>query len=413
MIAIYTGVTGLTAHQQAVDVIANNIANVDTTGYKSGRANFQAALSQTLQAASYGTGSSGSTNPVQVGLGVEVGSIDNIMTQGDLESTGNTLDVAINGNGFFVLGDSTGQYVTRSGVFSLNDAGQLVSTATGMTVLGWQADPSTGVLPNSESITNDSSITIPIGVMSIAQATQNVSYEANLDASAAVGDTVDTSVYVYDSLGNQHEVDITFTKTADNTWSWAASSPDADPNVAGSSGTLEFTADGQIINSSFDLSLSLLDTGGATSPLNCTLSCAGITQLSGDSDVQAVSQDGVEKGTLESVSIDSEGVITGAFSNGLSRTIGQIALARFANEAGLTAVGNSLWQASAASGPTATVRPGTAGTGTLSSGYLEQSNVDLASEFADLIVTQRGFQASSRVITTADEMLQDLLTLKR
>lgn len=414
MISIYTGVTGLKAHEQAVDVIANNIANINTVGFKAGRANFQEALSQLLRAASAAGGGRGTRNPMQLGLGSSIGSIDNQMTQGNLKSTGNTMDVAIQGNGFFLLSDGTGQYVTRNGSFALDANNQLISAGTGLAVLGWEADPVTGEVPTDQMVTAGSRITIPIGTMSVAQATQNIAYQANLDAAVAAGTAVDTSCYVYDSLGIEHRVDITFTKTAtDNEWTWAASSPDADPAVPGSTGTMIFDANGQITTPAFDLSIALLSPGGATSPIDAALSFAGVTQLAGASTVQAVSQDGLPMGTLQSFAIDDQGIITGTFTNGMFRTLAQLGLARFANPAGLTKTANSLWMASVASGPPAVVVPSTADSGSLASGYLEMSNVDLATEFANLIVTQRGFQANSRVITTADEMLQDVLTIKR
>jgi len=414
MISIYTGVTGLKAHEQAVDVIANNIANINTVGYKAGRANFQEALSQTLRAASGAGGGRGTRNPMQLGLGASIGSIDNLMTQGNLKFTGSNTDVAIQGNGFFLLSDGTGEYLTRNGSFVLDANNRLVAAGSGLAVLGWQADPVTGDVQTQQMITPSSYLEVPIGVMSMARATANVSYQANLDATAAAATAVDTSCYVYDSLGVQHRVDITFTKTAtDNQWTWAASSPDADPAVPGSTGTLIFDENGQITTPTFDLSVTLLASGGATSPIDADLSFAGLTQLAGASTVQAVSQDGLPMGTLQSFTIDDRGIITGTFTNGMFRTLGQISLARFANPAGLTKTGNSLWQASAASGPAAIVWPSTADSGSLASGYLEMSNVDLATEFANLIVTQRGFQANSRVITTADEMLQDVLTIKR
>ncbi len=414
MISIYTGVTGLKAHEQAVDVIANNIANINTVGFKAARANFQEALSQTLRAASAAGGGRGTSNPMQLGLGSQIGSIDNLMAQGNMKFTGNTMDLAIQGSGFFLLSDGSGEFLTRNGSFVLGADNRLISAGTAMPVLGWQADPVTGALPTDQMITPGSYLTIPIGVMSIAKASENVSYQANLDAGAAAATAVDTSCYVYDSLGTQHRVDITFTKTAtDNQWTWAADSPDADPGVPGSTGTLIFDANGQITTPTFDLSVTLLASGGATNPIDATLSVAGVTQLAGASTVQAVSQDGLPMGTLQSFTIDDQGIITGTFTNGMFRTLGQLALARFANPAGLSKVGDSMWKTSVASGPAAVVWPSTADAGTLASGYLEMSNVDLASEFANLIVTQRGFQANSRVITTADEMLQDVLTIKR
>jgi flagellar hook protein FlgE len=414
MMSIFTGVTGLRAQQEAVDVIANNIANVNTIGFKAGRASFQEALSQTIRGAYSASGGRGGANPIQVGLGVQVGSVDNLMTQGNLKSTGRVLDIAIEGNGFFAVSDGVTNYYTRDGNFGLDANNVLVMQGSGLTVLGWQADPVTGELPTNTMITADSSITIPLGSMSVARGTANVAYQANLDAEAAAGTAVDTSFYVYDSLGSSHRVDLTMTKTAtDGQWTWETSSPDADPAVANSTGTLVFDADGQITTPSGSVSIALLSDNGASNPLLFDIDFSGITQLSGDSNVQAVSQDGLPAGTLQSIAIDRDGTIVGQFSNGLFRNIAKIALARFSNPAGLNKMGKSLYTPSINSGEAAIVWAETSDSGKVASGYLEMSNVDLASEFANLIVTQRGFTANSRVITTSDEMLQDVLTLKR
>lgn len=413
MLSIYTGITGLRAHQEAVDVIANNIANVNTIGFKAGRASFQEALAETLRGAYGGSGGRGGSNPIQVGLGVQVGSIDNLMTQGNLRSTGRVLDVAIEGSGFFAVSDGVTNYFTRDGDFGLDANNQIVMQGSGLKVLGWQAD-STGALPTSTMVTPQSAITVPLGSMSIARATGNVSYQANLDAQAATGTAVDTSFYVYDSLGASHRVDVTMTKTANaGEWTWQAGSPDADPAVPPSTGTLNFDANGQITTPSGSISVTLLNSSGATNPMAFAIDFSGVTQLTGESNVQAVSQDGLPRGSLQSFAIDRDGTVVGQFSNGMFRTIARIALARFANPAGLNKLGNNLYAPSINSGDAAILQAQTGDNGKVTSGYLEMSNVDLATEFANLIVTQRGFTANSRVITTSDEMLQDVLTLKR
>jgi len=407
MISLYTGVSGLAAHQQAVDVIANNIANINTVGFKAARVTFEDALSQTL------AGGGTSTNPVQVGLGVAVGSIDPDMTQGALQATGRSGDLAIQGGGFFVLGDGQSMSYTRAGGFGLDANNRLVSLSNGMAVLGWQADPATGVVDNSPTLSPTSSLTIPIGTLALARATGNVVYQANLDSETAVAGTVQTSFYVYDSLGNSHRVDLTFTKTAPGTWDWSATGPDADPATPASTGTISFDANGQTQVDSASCSLALLAPNGATSPVNFTIDFSAVTSLAGESTVRAVSQDGLAMGWLESYSIDPSGTIVGSFSNGLTQNLGQIALAAFSNPAGLTRMGGNTYAPSANSGVPVITTAGNGGCGTIASNYLERSNVDLAQQFADLIVTQRGFQANSRVITTSDDMLQELINMKR
>jgi len=407
MIALYTGVTGLSAHEQAVDVIANNIANINTTAYKAGRASFEDALSETISGGTEGT------NPMQIGLGVTLGAIDPNMTQGSLQATGRATDMAVVGSGFFVLGEGDNVCYTRAGNFGLDGSNRLVSLANGMSVLGWQADPVTGAVNTSTTINGSSTINVPIGTRALARASSNVVYQANLDSNTAVGNTVDTSFYVYDSLGNSHRVDLAFTKTADNTWGWVATGADADPAVAPAAGTLVFDEHGQNTTPTAPCSLALLAPGGATSPIDFAVDFGSVTQLAGDSSIRAVSQDGLSIGWLESFTIDDTGLITGSFSNGMTQALGQIAMASFTNPTGLLRTGGNNYLPSPNSGVPHITTAGHGGCGTVSSGYLEMSNVNLAEEFANLIVTQRGFQANSRIISTADEMLQEVVTLKR
>jgi flagellar hook protein FlgE len=406
MISIFTGVAGLRAHQRAVDVIANNIANINTVGFKAGRASFQEALVQTLRAAS-----AAGTNPMQVGLGVSVASIDNLMSQGNLKSTGRPGDLAIVGDGFFVLGDASSLYYTRDGVFQLDAQNRLVAASNGMRVVGWTADPVTGDVNTSEALGPTAELVIPLGTLSIARQTSTAVYQANLDASAAAGTTVDTSFTIFDSLGTSHQVNVAFTKSAiAGEWDWTATGADF---TGSGTGTLAFDSNGQITTPTLPLSLTLTNPNGAVSPIGLDLDFSIVTQLSGPSTVQVVYQNGMPMGTLDSYTIDQQGIITGIFGNGMSQTLGQIALARVPNPGGMSRLGDNLYGLSPNSGIAVITPPGSSGSGEIASGFLEMSNVDLANEFANLVITQRGFQANSRVITTADEMLQDVLTLKR
>ncbi len=408
MIALYNGVSGLAAQQQAVDVIANNIANINTVGYKASRVTFMDALSNTLRGAS-----TSGTNPVQVGLGVAVAGIDANMTQGNLQSTSRPTDLALEGQGFFILGGGGSTAYTRAGNFGLDATNRLVSLVNGMAVLGWQADPITGEVDNSTTVGPDSSISIPLGTMARARATEHVVYQSNLDANTAVGGTVSTSFSVYDSLGNDHQIQLDFTKSGANAWTWRLTSPDIDPAAAPLTGNITFDANGQCLLPNIACSLTLANANGAVNPLAFSVNTESVTQLAGDATIRAVSQDGLELGWLESFSIDQNGLITGGFSNGMTQALGQVAVATFNNPAGLERTGSSMYTPSANSGTPSISAPGRGGAGKVAGGYLELSNVNLADEFANLIVTQRGFQASSRIISTADEMLQDLVTLKR
>jgi len=407
MIAIFTGVAGLQTYQRAVDVIANNIANVNTVGFKAARVSFAEALAQTLRA-----GSESGTNPMQIGLGVGLASIDNLMNQGNLKSTGRPTDVAILGDGFFVLSDGAAIRFTRSGVFQLDGRNRLVAAANGMQVLGWLANPTTGEIDTTTNIDPATAIVIPIGTRLAARQTANVVYQGNLDASQDPAKPVDTSFTIYDSLGAPHQITISFSKSAGtpNEWSWSVTSPDG---TCADSGTITFTENGECQNGSISFTLTLTAPGGAAADIPIRADLTAVTQLVGATSAQAVSQDGLPVGALQSFSIDDLGIVTGIYSNGMAERLAQIALAGFTNPAGLSKLGSGLYAPSPNSGEPIVKPPNVGSNGTLAAGFLEMSNVDLAQEFANLIVTQRAFQANSRVVTTADEMLQDVLTLKR
>jgi flagellar hook protein FlgE len=407
MISIFTGVAGLRTYQRAVDVIANNIANVNTVGFKSARVSFAETLAQTLRA-----GSESGTNPMQIGLGVGVSSIDNLMTQGNLKSTGQPTDIAILGDGFFLLSDGAGISYTRSGVFQLDGRNRLVAASNGMHVLGWLADPTTDIIDTSTNVDPATEIVIPIGTELAARQTANVTYQGNLDAGQDPADVVDTAFTIYDSLGAPHQLTITFTKSAavDNQWAWTISSPDG---ASADTGDITFTEDGDCQNTDIAFTLTLTTPGGAAADIDITADISAVSQFVGPTSAQAVTQDGLPVGTLQSFAIDDLGIVTGVYSNGMVKPLAQIALAAYTNPAGLSKLGSGLYTTSPNSGDAIVKPPNVGANGTLAAGFLEMSNVDLAHEFANLIVTQRAFQANSRVVTTADEMLQDVLTLKR
>ncbi|MBO8141048.1 MAG: flagellar hook protein FlgE [Firmicutes bacterium] len=403
MRSLFAGVSGLLTHQTRMDVIGNNIANVNTVGYKASRVTFKDMLYQTMQAATRPTSSRGGTNPKQVGLGVQIGSIDVLHTEGNLQPTGVQTDLAIRGNGFFVLLDGSEQLYTRAGVFDIDSEGWLVSKTSGMRVAGWMAN--NGQIDPNQPV---QAIQIPKNQTLPAQATTSVVLEGNLDAGAATGTTVQRSVTVYDSLGRQQQVVVTFTRAATaNQWDWVAQ---YGGNSVGS-GSVTFDASGQY-NSGSPGSVTF-NPGGGASAVSFSLDFTRLTQSADPSEVSVRSQDGFPAGTLEEIRIDGTGTVTGIFSNGLTRDLAQLALASFPNPGGLEQVGETVFRASQNSGLVHVGTPGSGGRGIVTPGNLEMSNVNLSEEFTSMIVTQRGFQANSRIITASDEMLQELVNLKR
>lgn len=416
--ALFTGVTGLQAHQRRLDVVAANIANVNTIGYRGSRVLFQDLFSQTLQGGSPPVGSYGGSNPQQVGLGVKVASIDVNHQQGSLLATGVSSDLAIQGNGFFVLSDGTKTGYSRDGSFQLNANGQLVEPGTGMRVQGFLADEQ-GVI-DVNAIPSD--IVIPLGGTGIVRATTTVNLIGNLDADAPTVPTptsIQRTIEVYDSLGTTREVVLTFTKQATpiNQWTWEAN---YDGNSVGS-GNLDFSTDGTLTtssNGSVSIAAALLnDTGSQPEDLNFTVDFSAVTQLAttedSASDITVRNQDGFPRGILESFNIGSNGEINGVFSNGLTRVFAQVALATFANVGGLSRDGNNMFLETPSSGTAQVGPPRSGGRGTVTGGVLENSNVDLGNEFSNLIITQRGFQANARTITAADTLLQETVNLVR
>ena len=406
--SMFSAISGLRGHQTMMDVIGNNIANVNTVGFKSGRVNFQDILSQTFRGASAPQGGLGSINPAQVGLGMTVAGIDVLQTQGNLQSTGRLTDMAIQGDGFFVLSDGGRQFFTRDGAFDTGLGGQLVNSASGLKVQGWVADQG-GKIDTTTAVTD---VIIPLGTRTTALPSSASSLTGNLDASAADGTTASTTLNVYDSLGIRHSVKVAFTKTGSNAWDWAAPADAADAGTTTSStGTLAFTSNGTFSAGSGS-PISIDVTNGASSPLSLPIDMQAMTQYQGTSALNA-STDGFSSGTLVTFTIGSAGDITGVFSNGQTQLLGQIAMGSFVNAGGLLRQGQNLFAASSASGDPSIGLPGQGGRGTVTTGSLEMSNVDLATQFTGMITAQRGFQANGRVITTSDEMLQELVNLKR
>lgn len=422
--AMLAGVASIKAQQTRMNVIGNNLANVNTTAYKGSRVTFQDMISQTIRGAYAPTGSTGGTNPLQMGLGVLVGSTDNTMQQGSLNATNRQGDLAIQGNGFFPVSDGDSVFYTRDGSFDIDANGDLVMRATGLRVVGWQADAN-GILDTSETVDAQSAINIPVGLLSAVQQTTEANLVGNLKSTALSTDSWSTTVRTYDALGGSHDISITFKNAttppagtpptgAVSSWDWEASENGTvigDFNDAGN-GRIYFDATGKMISSPTTGSITV-PAAGASSSFDISLDFGQLTQLASESQVQVKSQNGYPAGSLQGFTISNEGVISGIFTNGLTRNLAQIALANFSNPGGLERLGNNTWRSTDNSGIASLGAARGGGRGSVAAGFLEQSNVDIGQEFTDLIVTQRGFQANTKVVTTVDEMMQDLINIKR
>jgi flagellar hook protein FlgE len=535
MRSMFAGVSGLKNHQIKMDVIGNNISNVNTIGFKGGRANFQDLLNQNIKGATEPRAGRGGTNPIQVGLGNSIATVDVLQTQGNLQNTSKVSDLAIQGDGFFIVGDGSNQYFTRAGNFNLEKDGKMVNPANGMILNGWMANTA-GEINTNASVTG---IQLPIGKNIAPSATTKVGFGGNLDSKTfgkltypqmtiddgaghstrvsitliptknynefrynveapsglvangrgtitldvngnvtavnngagpvttttttdANGNVVTTTsggaitvtptggsaitiglpkigaanggifscttpmgtteftgaftaptplftaTKIYDSQGTEHTISTTVTKYEMNRWRWETK--DENGNLLGN-GTLVFDNTGKLTSAPGTV-ISYSPAGAE--PLTITPDFANITQFaSAISEITSPEQDGYAMGQLQSYNIDKSGQILGVFSNGRSQVLAQLALANFNNPSGLLRSGDSMFAASANSGSAQIGQAGFNGRGNINSGTLEMSNVDLSQEFTDMIITQRGFQANSRIITTSDEMLQELVNLKR
>lgn len=436
------GVASIKAQQTRMNIIGNNVANVNTTAYKGSRVTFQDMLAQTIRGAGRPTGNLGGTNPIQFGLGVLVAGTDVNNEQGSLNATNRPTDLAIQGNGYFMTGDGSRIGYTRDGAFDLDSNGDLVHRATGERVLGWdfirQGNTSTSIPIDASSRVN-----IPVGRLNAVQVTTKTALAGNLSGYHAVGSDPrstngkadwSTKFRVFDSQGGSHDVNVEFFNRQEgpftpaapgvnSRWQWRvldkngveiAQSDGASPEGA----SLDFDINGNVLNGDLARAITVPTPGNALDfPFNLDMS--KVTQLktgsttAPESQVNLDEQDGFPPGSLSSFSVSTDGVITGLFTNGLTRGLGNIAMAVFPNPGGLERTGSNLWRNTDNSGIPVIGTPRTGGRGVVNSGFLEQSNVDIGSEFTDLIITQRGFQANTRVVTTVDEMLQDLINMKR
>ncbi|MBI2893700.1 MAG: flagellar hook protein FlgE [Deltaproteobacteria bacterium] len=427
--ALNTGATGLASHGEALGVVGDNIANVNTVGFKRQRGDFEDILGRSIAGASAVSGA---------GAGSRLAHIEQMWTQGSLLTTESPTDLAISGDGTFIVdgnaGGMTGRFFTRAGQFHIDAEGRLVNP-NGLRLQGYTANAQ-GVLSGKLGDLYVDGGTVP------AQASTAVDLAANLDSNAQVPalpwDPLDpggtsnfsTGVTVYDSLGNPHEVTVYFRKTAANAWDWHAmvdggelTGGVAGVPTEGASGSLTFTTNGELDTETvgaaawnfvgatagqtidFDFGTSITTDGGTG--LDAT------TQFASASTTTGLSQDGYAAGTVSGIAIAGDGTVSGVFTNGQRRTLGQVAIADFANVQGLDRVGQGLWTETQESGEALIGAPESGGRGSIVSGALEQANIDLGREFVDLIAYQRGFQANSRIIQAADEMYGELVNLRR
>lgn len=462
MRSLYAGVSGLQNHQTRMDVIGNNISNVNTTGFKRGRVNFQDMISQQLAGSAKPTDELGGVNPKDIGLGMSIATVEQVFTQGNLQTTGVGTDVAIQGSGFFILKNGEESYYTRNGIFGVDKDGTLTNPANGMRVQGWMAEELNGEQIVSTAAT-PTDLVIPVGSKDPARETANVLFSCNLNKNtpeilegASEGDiakgTWATEQKIYDSFGNEHLLSVSFRRVVDNPNAWEATvNVDADnadytqtriglgttdgmqntfivefdnmgtlQSVTDSNGNVSNERGEIVLQTSYTVPESEADADGnpARHTFNINLGTIGsmkntITQSASKSSTKAYSQDGYTLGYLDNFKIDSSGTITGVYSNGTNKVIGQLALATFANDRGLEKSGDNTYSETNNSGQASIGESGVAGKGSLLAGALEMSNVDLSEQMTDMIVTQRGFQSNAKTIQTADTLLETVLSLKR
>jgi flagellar hook protein FlgE len=430
-----TPLSGLTAAQGQLQSVSNNLANINTDGYKDQTLTFADVFSQTGV-------TNGSGDPLQTGSGVTVSSTDSDFAEGTLNATGTSSNMALSGNGFFVTQSSSGlPDYTRAGDFSTNNAGQ-ITTPSGELLLGYPAV--NGVVNTAAAL---QPLQVGTGVTSPAKASTSFNISANLDATSVVGDTASSTLPVIDSLGASHTLTVTYTMTAPNTWSYAVTIPTADllpapaapipPTTLVASGTLNFNSSGALISTeptggaatvapSAGIAITIppvavapavqttFADGAATMPLTWDLVTAGnptITQTSTASATSATSTNGFASGTLSTYAVQPDGTIEGTFSSGQTLALGQVAVASFANNQGLVAVGNNNYEVSAASGAPVIGVAGTGGRATIVGGSVEQSNVNIATEFAKLIVAQQAYSANAKSITTFNQVSQTTIAM--
>jgi flagellar hook protein FlgE len=391
--SLFSSISGMRANQTMMDVVGNNIANVNTIGYKSSSAMFEDTLSQMLQGASAPQNRLGGSNPAQIGLGVRLAGITTSFTQGAAQTTGRSTDLMLQGDGFFVVNKGGADVYTRNGSFGFDAAGELVNVDGGL-VQGW-----TALNGNVDTKGPLSKITLPLGTTVPPIQTTTANYSGNLPSDSAVGSVRTAKLDVYDDQGNARSLAATYTKVDATHWGVSLD----DGVNAPVTGTLDFGG----TPTGTQAAALTLNYGGVA------VNLGGVTGYATMDTIIADTQNGQSAGTLQAFAIGQDGTLSGVFSNGVKAVLAQIAVATFNNPTGLTKDGDSTYGATINSGLAQIGTAGTGSRGAISAGVLEMSNVDLAQEFSNLIIAQRGFQANSRVITASDEILQDLVNMKR
>ena len=418
--SMYSGISGLKNLQTKLDVIGNNVANVNTYGFKKSRVTFSDAMNQTVSGASAATANKGGTNSKQIGLGSTIATIDTIHTQSSLQTTGRDLDLGISGDGYFVVKQGDSLSYTRAGNFYLDDNGTLVN-ANGLKVQAYKIDE------NGKRSKTIGDVAVNVNAILPAITTTKISVSGNLASDAIDGTVFSQQMKVVDEKGKEQTATIYFQKNGDDKWELFDEEPVALGDTSSTKPkpftSVNFDANGQIVaadktqaGQTINISSGNEDDSDtavdeSVQKVNLDFDFSNLTQVKG-STTALVNPDGNKEGKLESFNIGSSGEINGVYSNGLITTLGQLAVAKFSNASGLTKTGGNTFQESINSG-TANINIAGEGRGVIASGSLEMSNVDLSEEFTEMIVAQRGFQSNSRIITTSDEILQELVNLKR
>ena len=418
--SLFSGITGLRAHQQMMDVTGNNIANVNSAGYKAQTAVFESAISQAVKApgapvaGGANVAARGGVNGAQIGLGVTLAGVSTNFGQGSSQLTGVSTDFAIQGGGFFVTNNGIENQFTRAGSFTMDSAGKLVSPG-GNIVQGYMADAAGVINPNAAT----TDVTLPVAQLIPAVTSTTMKMGGNLRSGTATGALVTSSITTFDVLGDASSTTATFTKlAAANQWTVTLTGQDG---AAGATSTLVFNGSGVLQTASPIAALNRPAVAAAAGPpivkavpvQNFAVDITGLTQYAASSSFGITEQNGAAVGALTTFSTTSDGQLIGIYSNGKKQALAQLAIAVFNNPEGLEKVGDTNYRTTVNSGVALIGSATVGGRGSIQGGALEMSNVDLASEFTNLIVAQRGFAANSRTITAADEMLQELMSIKR
>ncbi len=448
MRSMFSAVSGLSAHQAKMDVIGNNIANVNTVGYKAGRVTFAEAFNQTIKGASAAQNGRGGQNAMQIGLGINVGAIETIHTRGAVERTDVPTDLMINGEGFFIVSDGS-EFYTRAGNFGVDKMGNFL-TQEGYSIMGYRVNESSigqeNVVYDNElkGLKIDKSTVYPAKSTGIKHdetlTSAGVTFEGNLDAEISKATTDldsatypiniadiepqdsiarDTTYTVYDEFGGEHEIRVAFIKKDSNTFGVAIVDKDGSINKAPSDLVFDSDTKKPASGATIDINISgdpnddTAELSNGANAFKFRMDLSKLTQYSNASDASATDVIGYKSGSLDGFEIGPDGVITASFSNNQKSALGRIGIAKFKNPSGLMKAQGNLFTVTPNSGNPMYGKPADAGFADLSPGSLEMSNVDLSKEFTTMITTQRGFQANSRIITVTDEMLQELANLKR